>query len=78
MRTRPFIGFGNTVTSLRLPYDVTGYVVMRYPRRREAVKPRADSGQRQKIGGATVTRLWALATVRVQKGDIRVYRDILP
>ena len=31
-----------------------------------------------KSGGATVARLRTLATVRVQKGHIRVHRDILP
>ena len=31
-----------------------------------------------KEGGAMVARLQALATVRVQKGHIRVHRDILP
>ena len=36
-------------------------------------KPKADKDE--KDGGTTVTRYRALATVRVQKGHIRVHRD---
>ena len=51
-------------------YPFPGDVGKRLYRSREWTKT--------KNGGATVAKLRALATVWVQKGHIRVYRDILP
>ena len=39
---------------------------------------RKTGADKNKKGGATVAKHRVLATVRVQKGHVRAYRDILP
>ena len=69
------------MTSLRAPYDVTGDVLNASLAVPGNVGKRLDRSRGQltkKMVGLRLSRPGALATVRVQKGEIRLYRDILP
>ena len=76
----PFYRVRNeSVTSLRAPYDVTGDVLnasLAVPGNIGKWLDRSRGQLTKKMVGLRLSRPGALATVRVQKGEIRLYRDI--
>ena len=76
----PFYRVRNgTVTSLQVPYDITGDVPnasLTVPSNVGKQLNRSRERPKKKMVGLRLLRPGALATVRVQKGEIRLYRDI--